>query len=254
MNTSNSAGKPFCLAIIPARGGSKGIRNKNIAPVGQHPLIAWTIAAAQISRHLNRIILSTDSAAIAKVGQQYGVEVPFLRPADLARDDSPTVSVILHALRALEDCSPDFVIVLQPTSPLRTSRDIDAAIELAMEKEADAVVGVTRAPLHPYWMKQVDAEGRIRSFLELDSRFSRRQDLPPIYAPNGAIYLVRSDVLFDRETFYTDRTYAYPMPPERSLDIDSEWDLRVANLVLADQQPERVPQVGTNASQQVLTR
>ena len=235
MNRVQISETPYCLAIIPARSGSKGIPQKNVATVGGYPLIAWTIAAALHARHISRAILTTDSVAIAEIGQQYGIEVPFLRPADLARDDTPGIEPILHAVRQLADCAPDLVVTLQPTSPLRTASDIDMAIELAVERQADAVVSVTPAANHPYWVKQVDTQGRISDFIKQDPPITRRQLLPPAYVLNGAIYVVRRDILLERQTFYTKNTYAYVMPPERSLDVDSAWDLHIADLLLADQ-------------------
>lgn len=235
MNRSQTSDIPYCLAIIPARGGSKGIPQKNITPVGGHPLIAWTIVAAQHAKHISRAILTTDSLSIAEIGQQYGIEVPFLRPSELALDDTPGIAVILHAVRQMADCRPELVVGLQPTSPLRSARDIDAAIEMAVEKKADAVVSVTRAAEHPYWMKRIDTEGRMRDFIQQDHPITRRQLLPPAYVLNGAIYVVRTEVLLERETFYTENTYAYLMPPERALDIDSAWDLYLADLLLTDQ-------------------
>lgn len=223
-------------AVIPARGGSKSVHKKNTAPVGGKPLIYWTIAAALQSRMLSRVIVSTDDAEIAAVARAAGAEVPFMRPAELARDDTPGIAPILHAIdwfAQAEAYSPDAVMCLQPTSPLRTVEDIDNAIELARRSDADAVVSGVVAAQHPYWMKQTDASGRVRPFLELETPPTRRQDLPTVYALNGALYLARRTVLIERKTWYTDRTYLYIMPEERSLDIDTPWDLHLADLVLA---------------------
>ena len=225
------------LAVIPARGGSKGVPCKNIRLVANKPLIAWTIESAQAANLINRVVVTTDSEAIADVGRQYGVEIPFLRPAALAQDDTPGMAPILHAVRWLdqyEDYRPDVVICLQPTSPLRTAADIDAAIELAWHKNADAVVSLTPVNHHSYWMKQVDSAGRIRDFLTLDRPVTRRQDLPPVYALNGAIYLARRDILLERESWYGDKSFAYVMPLNRSLDIDTPWDIHLADLILKD--------------------
>ena len=226
------------LAVIPARGGSKSIPDKNIVILAGRPLLAWTILAARSAHSVDRVIVTTDAPAIAEVAQGYGAEVPFLRPSELAQDDTPGIAPILHAvqwLRKHENYYPDWIMCLQPTSPLRTSQDIDTAVELALAKNADAVVSVMPAHHHPYWMKSVDSEGRMQNFMTPDRPVSRRQDLPPVYMLNGAIYLVRSDILLAQQSWYTDKTYAYAMPSERSLDIDSRWDLHLVDLILGDE-------------------
>jgi CMP-N,N'-diacetyllegionaminic acid synthase len=225
------------LAIIPARAGSRGIPQKNIALVAGKPLIAWTIAAAQATPGLHRVIITTNCEKIAAVGRQYGAEVPFLRPEPLALDDTPGIYPILHALRWLEEheaYKPDYVMCLQPTSPLRNSVDISGAIDLAAEKKADAVVSVTPVLHHPAWVKRVDDSGRLQEFLPPKGGDFQRQNLPPLYALNGAIYLARRQVLMEQETWYTSDTYAWLMPPERSLDVDTPWDLYLAELILRD--------------------
>lgn len=223
------------LAIIPARGGSKGIPNKNIALVGGQPLIHWTIAAARAAASIQRVVVTTDSPLIAEIARQCGAETPFLRPPELAQDETPGLDPILHAVRWLaehEGYKPPWVMCLQPTSPLRSAEDIEAAVELAQRKQADAVVSVAPLGHHPCWIKRVDEEGRLREFISSDQPSARRQDAPPAYVLNGAIYLARRDVLLERETWYTERTYAYVMPPERSLDVDTPWDLYLADLIL----------------------
>ena len=223
------------LAIVPARAGSKSVPLKNIAQVGNKPLIAYTIAAALGAEGVDRVIVSTNSHRIARIATSFGAEVPFLRPRRFAKDDTPGFLPIFHAIQWLEEHEgyrPDYVMCLQPTSPLRTSEDIESAIHLAKEKNADSVVSVTPAKHHPYWMKFVDSEGRASDFAPLVRPISRRQGLPLVYAVNGAIYLARRDVLIGRRTWYTECTYAYIMPEERSLDIDTPWDLNVADLVL----------------------
>jgi CMP-N-acetylneuraminic acid synthetase len=224
------------LGLIPARGGSKAIPGKNIVQVAGMPLVWWTIQAAQQAEGLSRIAVTTDSEEIANIVTQFGLEVPFLRPAELAQDTAPTMLAILHAIRWYEEYEaycPDLVMCLQPTSPLRIAEDIDSAIALALDK-GTSVVSVTPVHRHPYWMKQVDAEGRATDFVTVDRPIHRRQDLPTVYAPNGAIYLARREILLQRETFYTENTHAYVMPPQRSLDIDTPWDLYLADLILKD--------------------
>lgn len=223
------------LAIIPARSGSKGITDKNIQLLGGHPLIEYSIEAARAAA-IDRIIVSTDSATIATIATSLGAEAPFLRPPELAQDDTPGIDPILHAVEWLRDhehYQPQLVCCLQPTSPLRTAADINAALTVAEEKRADAVVSVTATHEHPAWMKCVDADGRVSDFLPAATPVTRRQDLPRVFALNGAIYLGRTDVLVRRRTWYTDRTYAYVMPRERSIDIDTSWDLELAEWALS---------------------
>lgn len=224
------------LAIIPARGGSKGIKNKNLATLGGRPLIAYTISAAHESGSLDRTIVTTDSAEIAEASRSLGAEVPFLRPAELAQDNTPGIDPILHALQWLEEQQgyrPDFVICLQPTSPFRTADDIDVAAKLGC-KHSCSVIGLVGAKQHPYWMKQITRDGLLKDFIETDERFTRRQDLPPVFMINGAIYVARRKTLLERKSFYAEHTRPHIMPPERSLDIDTPWDLCLANLVMRD--------------------
>jgi len=225
------------LAVIAARGGSKGLPQKNILPVVDKPLIAYSIEAALKSSLLDRTIVSTDDDEIAEVAKRFGAEIPFLRPSQLAEDDSLAQPVIAHAAQWLEEHEgylPDYLMLLQPTSPLRTANDIDNAITIALENDADGVVGLCHTKHHPYWTKQVAEDGQISNFVPLDQAYDRRQTLPPAYAVNGAMYLVKRQVLLEQETFYTDKTYAYIMPVERSLDVDTTWDLHIAELILRD--------------------
>lgn len=225
------------LAIISARGGSKSIPHKNIVAVAGKPLIAWTIEAALESILLDRVIVSTDDAAIAQVSRDCGAEVPFMRPADLARDNTPGIQPVIHAVQWLEENDhyrPDYVMLLQPTSPLRITEDINTAIRLAVEKGADSVVSVCQAHQHPYWMKQITEDGRLVDYALPEHEYTYRQELPSVYTLNGAIYLTRSDILLEKGNFYTEKTYAYAMPPERSLDVDTEWDLQLVDLIIKD--------------------
>jgi len=228
------------LILIPARSGSKGLPGKNTRPLHGKPLIAWTIEAARHDNGcLSRVVTSTDDAAIAAIAQAWGAEIPFLRPKELAQDRTPAIDVVLHALEWFETSEqyrPDLLMYLQPTSPLRTAQDIRVAIQLLLDKGADSVVSVSPVKNHPYWMKQLDAEGRMTDFLTEFHAPANRQELPTVYALNGAIYLARRDVLLQSKTWYTDRTYAYVMLPERSLDIDSLWDWRLVEATLSWQE------------------
>lgn len=231
---------PETIAIIPARAGSKGIRNKNISPVGGKPLIAWTIEAAAACKAISRTIVSTDSSLFADVARQHGAEVPFLRPPELAKDDTPGIAPVIHAIEWLathQNYRPEYIMLLQPTSPLRTANDIDSAIQLARTRNADSVVSVCEVSHHPYWTMKLKDDGSLASFLdlnltELQQKYPRRQDLPKAYAENGAIYLVRCSVLRESRTLYGTRLIGYVMPMERSLDIDTPLDLRLADEML----------------------
>ena len=168
-----------CLALIPARGGSKGVLRKNIALVGGKPLLAWTIESALKANCIERVIVSTDDEQIAQVARDLGAEVPFLRPAELARDDTRRNHPLLHAvewLAAHENYFPEWVILLQPTSPLRSSDDIEAAFALALDRHADAVVSITPACVHPFWTKKIDETGRLSDFVASNKSETRRQD------------------------------------------------------------------------------
>ena len=225
------------VGLITARGGSKGIPRKNVKLLAGKPLITWTIEAALQSRELSRVVVSTDDDEIARVAQQWGAEVPFMRPPELAQDDSPHILVMEHAIRWLEkhdDARPDYMMLLQPTSPLRATEDIEAVIQIAEARNAVAVVGVCKADHHPYLTKRISEDGTLVDFLSNDIVYLRRQALPPAYALNGAIYLNRRESLLTNRTFVPQGTYGYIMPPERSLDIDSLWDFHLAELILKD--------------------
>lgn len=217
------------VAVIPARGGSKAIPRKNVVTVGGRPLIAYTIEAARQARSIARIIVSTDDAEIAEVARQWGAEVPFTRPAALARDDTPGVEPLVHAAEWLRDHGgvPAWIMLLQATSPLRDADDIDAAVALAYARDADAVVAVTPVRHHPHWSKKLTADGRLAEAFPSERAYAARQELPDVFGIAGALYLVKTDVLLARKTFYTDRTYGYVLPEDRALDIDTPWDLRV---------------------------
>ena len=210
---------------------------KNLALVGGKPLIWWTIAAALGAEQPKRVIASTDAEDIAEVAKEMGAEVPFMRPWELALDDTPGVASVVHAAMWLdenENYRTAFVMHLPPTSPLRTSVDIDRAVELAVRTKADSVVSVTPAQHHPYWVKRLDDEGRMSEFVALERPVESRQGLPEAYALNGAIYMARWEVLVEDRSFYKRRTYGYVMPPERSLDLDTAWDMHLADLLLRD--------------------
>jgi len=220
------------LALIPARGGSKGLPGKNLRPLAGRPLIAWSIAAARACPAIDDVIVSTDDPAIAAAARAEGARVPFPRPAELATDGARSIDVVHHALRALP-ALPDLVVLLQPTSPLRRAEDITAALTRCVESGADTCVSVTPSAKSPAWMYQLDAEGRMRPLLDTPAA-SRRQDLPPVYVLNGAVYVARTPWLLAHDGFIAPDGVASVMPPERSIDIDTLLDFRLAELLAAE--------------------
>lgn len=224
------------LGLIPARGGSKGIPGKNIKNLAGKPLIAWTIASALKSKTCSRLIVSTDDEKIASVAREWGAEVPFIRPAHLATDTSASISVVEHALKWLEEneqCYPEYVMLLQPTSPLRSADDICNCVDIVKIKNAIAVVSVCEANPHPYIVKKISDTGTLENFVPTEKKIDRRQDMPPAYALNGAIYVTRCDSLISTHSFTPDGTVAYIMPKERSIDIDSSLDFQFAEFLLS---------------------
>jgi N-acylneuraminate cytidylyltransferase len=211
------------LGVILARGGSKGLPRKNIRDLAGKPLIAWTIEAGNESAYLDRLILSSDDEEIMEVAEEYGCEVPFQRPAELAEDDTTSVDALLHAIDELQ--SYDYVVLLQPTSPLRESGDIDATIAKCYERCAPACVSITETDKPPQWMFTLDDRHRLESVLEREESIRRRQDASKTYVVNGAAYVARSRWLQEHKSFYTDETIGHPMPPKRSADVDTELDL-----------------------------
>ncbi len=225
------------LAIIPARGGSKGIPGKNIKPLCGKPLIAYTIEAAQAAHSIDRLILSTDDEEIAAVAQRYGVEIPFMRPNNLAKDNSLAIDNYIYTISRLNDENSkqyDEFMVLQPTSPFRTAIDINNAIKLFYEKDADSLISVCETPHSPLWSKKIDQIGRLSEYFDLNIRNNNRQDLEKAYIPNGAIFIFKLSVLKKIYSYYSDNTFAYAMPPERSVDIDNHLDWRFAEFLMRD--------------------
>ena len=219
------------LALIPARGGSKTLPRKNVLRVGGRPLLAWTIEAARAARCVDRLILSSDDEEIMEVARQYGCDVPFVRPANLAADTTPTIDVVIHALDAVPGY--DFVALLQPTSPLRTGADIDAACAMLEAQAAPACVSVTLAEQSPYWMYWLGEASALRPVLADHHGFNRRQDLPPIYILNGAIYIADIEWLRRTRSFVSAATLGYIMPGERSIDVDTAADFEQFARVVA---------------------
>ncbi len=224
------------LAVVTARGGSKGIPRKNIVSLLGKPLLAYTAEAAHASKRLTRTVLSTDDREIADVGRAYGLDVPFMRPADLARDESASIPVVQHVVRELEASGDSFdaVMILQPTSPLRRPEDIDGAIELLENCGCDSIISfVDVGEKHPARMKLIDSEGRVTDppFAEAYEG-QRRQELPPLFLREGSIYLTRRDVLMQQNTVKGDDCRAWIIPPERACNIDTPLDLLICEQLL----------------------
>lgn len=219
------------LAVITARGGSKGLPRKNILEVNGRPLLAWSSAAAGESRYIDRVILSSDDDEIIRVGKEWGCEAPFKRPLELAHDETSTEHALIHALDNIEE-TYDYIVLLQPTSPLRLTEDIDSCIKLCHERRAPACVTVSKTEKSPYWMFQIDDNGRMTPFLEKDGPWYQRQNLPSAYAANGAVYVADVEWYRENQTFYGQETVAHVMPPERSVDVDTELDLMLVETIM----------------------
>ena len=225
------------LAIIPARGGSKGLKRKNIRALADKPLISYTIETAKTSKYLDRIIVSTEDEEISSISKEYGAEVPFLRPMELAEDATPGIDPILHCLKWLEEKQgyvPDYVCLLQCTSPLRTNSQIDEAIEEMLEKKADSIVSVYESDKSPYWMKKIE-NGKLKNFLEADMNYARRQDIPKAYMLNGAIYICKTDLLIKNKGWYSENTVPYIMDKITSVDIDDIDDFRYVEYLMKEE-------------------
>lgn len=218
------------LAIIPARGGSKGVKDKNIREVDGMPLIAYSIQCAQESKLLNKVIVSTDSQKIADIAGQYGAEVQ-MRPEDLAQDDSSIVSVIQYVLDKCQrdNYHTDLVVLLQPTSPIRRAQDVDSVITLFADESIDGVISVVRMDdVHPARMYTLTEELRMVPFMK-DHEYTRRQDLQPVYYRNGCIYAVRTSAFGKYNSVMVDNKKAYVMPFQWLLNIDHERDMILAD-------------------------
>jgi len=211
------------LGIIPARGGSKGVPRKNVRNAGGQPLISWMIQAAKQSKYMDHLVLSSDDMEIINVARQYGCEVPFVRPQALARDDSSVSDVVIHALERIPGY--DYLVLLQPTSPLTLAEDIDGCIESCIGLNASSMVSVAEVDKSPYWMFHLDERSCLIPVLDASGLNKRRQDLPVSYLPSGAVYMARSAWFLENKSFYSSSTQAYIIPKERCLDIDSEEDL-----------------------------
>ena len=220
------------LAVIPARGGSKRLVDKNVLPFCGKPLIEWSIDAALTCRYVDRVVVSTDSKKIATIAKQRGADVPFVRPEYLSDDTASTNDVLLHVLEALKADVFDLVVLLQPTSPLRTAADIDGAIERLLEKEADGIVSVCECEHSPLWSNVLPQNGNMGGFIRSHVSNKNSQDLPKYFRLNGALYVFRTVSLLDKKGIhYSKKVFSFQMPIERSVDIDTKLDFMFAELI-----------------------
>ena len=224
-------GDKSVLAVIAARGGSKGLPGKNLADAGGKPVIAWSIEGAKQSRYIDRLILSSDDSDIIDTAKSWGCEAPFVRPKELARDAARIEDALIHALDSL-DAQYNYLVLLQATSPLRAAEDIDLCLEMCRDTGAPACVSVTLPNKSPYWMYRVSSDGRMQRLLDDSFEQSRRQDLPAIYGLNGAVYVAEVPWFRKHRGFVGPETRAHVMPPERSVDIDERRDLLLVRALL----------------------
>ena len=222
------------LALVPARGGSKRLPGKNTRPLNGAPLITFTIKAALRSRYVDHVMVSTDSPQIAEVARCSGAEVPFLRPERLSTDHASSVDVAIHALAELEarQMHFDYLILLQPTSPLRTGSHIDAAFDLLVKKEADAIVSVTELNALAEWSGALDADLQAPWLASIEQEM-RGQQTSVRFRVNGAIYLIRTESLIEKRTFFlAEKIYGLPMEKSVSIDIDTRLDFDIAEFLM----------------------
>jgi len=223
-------GKTF-LTIIPARGGSKRLPRKNVLDLAGKPLIAWTIEAGLKSKYIDKIVVTSDDDEILEISKKFGAEI-IKRPDELASDTATTFDAIKHAIDNLE--AYDYIVLLQPTSPLRNTDHIDEAIELLMAKESDAVVSVCEMDHSPLWSNTLPPDGNMCGFIKDEIKNKRSQDLEKYYRLNGAIYICKTDKLLDEKSFMLkDDIFAYEMDRKSSVDIDTFIHLKLAEVIKA---------------------
>lgn len=218
----------------PCTGGSKGLLRKNIRILGGNPLIKYTIEAALKSRCMDGVVVSTDNNEIASIAKLAGADVPFLRPEELATDQAASIDVLQHAVHFYElklNLHFQYIMLLQPTSPLRNDYDIREAYNLFITQKADSLQSVTLADTHPYLLREWN-QGIIQPYLKDQVENLRRQELPDLYMLNGAIYIIKRDLLMIENLMIGPKNIGYVMPKERSVDIDDEMDLKWAEFLM----------------------
>ena len=221
------------VALIPARGGSKRLPDKNLLKLGGHPLVAWTVSQAMKNKWVSQTVISSDSEQIIFSAQEYGASAPFKRPDSLASDTASTNDVILHAIDQLHLANPDIIVLLQPTSPLRADEDINGALELFLKNDADGVVSVCECEHSPLWSGKLSTNYSFSDFFESAAQTERSQSLPIFHRLNGSIFIFRVGALKKNGGIhYSDNVYGYVMPIERSGDIDTEYDFFISEALL----------------------
>jgi CMP-N,N'-diacetyllegionaminic acid synthase len=223
------------VCVIPARGGSKGLPGKNIKMLCGMPLIAHTIEQAKKSDYIDRVIVSTEDEAIAQISLEYGAEVPFIRPLELAGDSVATVDVLLHAIHWLESKQYlfDILVLLHTTTPMRSVEDIDHSIALLVEEKVDNIFSVTEAHRNPYFnMVEINKNGY--ATLAKQGNFTTRQAAPSVYDMNSSIYVWWKEILKQKKRIFLDKTKIYVMPKDRSIDIDDPMDFKIADMMMAE--------------------
>lgn len=236
--------KTGVIAIIPARGGSKGVPRKNVRMLGGRPLIAHSIEAALQAKCVSRIVVSTDDEEIAQAARNAGAETPFMRPPELAQDHVPVMPVIQDLMRKIDPQQDQYpyVVVLQPTNPFRKPTDIDKSIDILKQGDCDTVLTVSPASNHPYRMRWLDSDGNVlRPLFENVDLYAQRQELPPVYNFNGSIISCLQSVMLNQEVFYGVRHRGIILDEISGFDIDTELDLLVAEQLAARFQ-EALPQ------------
>lgn len=233
------------LGLIPARGGSKGVARKNARKLCGKPLVQWTIEAALNTCTLSRVVVSTDDEEIATIARACGADIPFMRPPELARDDTPTFPVVQHALEALAKCGEEFdaVCLLQPTSPFRRPSDIDHCVELLAMSGADSVVSVRRVPseYNPYWVYFRMPEGTLELSMGGTEPIPRRQLLPPAFHRDGTIYVTRREIILRENNLYGRRMLGYELTRVNDVNIDSLADWELAERMMRENTAANIP-------------
>lgn len=224
------------LALIPARGGSRGLPGKNIRPICGKPLIAWSIEKAKLSKHLDMVLVTTDCREIADIAEKYGAHVPFLRPAELATDRSSTYDAIRHALdylRVKEGKTFDYIVLLEPTSPLREDNDIDLMLERLIESsnEFDSIISIGEVEEHPSIVRRTRGK-TLEPFCPELQQTTRRQDNESAYFPYGVAYIAKTDALIDENTFYTRRCTYFTIKRYQNYEIDDIYGFLCAESVM----------------------
>lgn len=220
------------LGLIPARGGSKGVKRKNIKLLNGKPLIVYSIEEALKSTYINKIVVSTDDPEIANISIKYKAEIPFIRPKKLAKDHTPDFPVIEHALLWFDNHNwkVDYIVFLRPTNPFRTASEIDKAIEKILGTDFDSVRGISKAVYSPYWMKRI-VGNRLIPFIETGYEGTRRQDLPDVYQGNGTVEVIKRKTILEKKSMYGEKIGFILMDDIATVDIDSEINFKIAEVL-----------------------